>query len=150
MNRCFLFAKIYDEGYHIYISTYLNVQNLLMLSQEELKGIKQKVNSLDERYLVVFNALSDGTRYKIFSILLNHDDVCVSEFAKILGVSVPAASQQLSVLEKAGLVERYRMGQMTCYRVKQEVPEIDAVIPLIQSVFSGRAPQKGLLKMLFS
>jgi len=68
----------------------------------------------------IFNALGDQTRFKIFKILLRQKDICVSEIAAILKVSVPAVSQHLKILENAQLLIRERKGQSICYQVNAQ------------------------------
>lgn len=64
-----------------------------------------------------FSALGDKTRFKIYELLNKHSEICVSELAGEVGISTAGVSQQLQVLEKAGLIERKRMGQKICYQV---------------------------------
>ncbi len=82
----------------------------------------------------VFSAIGDPTRYKIFRILMKRKDICVSEIAKILKISVPAASQQLRILESVGLIRRERMGQMICYEVNVKNNLVKEISKLIKKV----------------
>ena len=77
---------------------------------------------------MVFHALSDLGRWRIFRLLAQEHDLCVTDIADVLGISVPAASQQLKVMELTGLVERERRGQMICYQLKQEDPVVRTVL----------------------
>ena len=67
----------------------------------------------------VFNALGDRTRFKLLTILSQNDEICVSELASEVGISNAGVSQQLKVLEHAGLVKRNRMGQKICYQINE-------------------------------
>lgn len=78
-----------------------------------------------------FSALGDKTRLKIFDILRRKRDICVSELAKKLGISVSAVSQQLRILELSGLVARIRNGQMICYEVKKVDPIVKSIIKIL-------------------
>lgn len=71
-----------------------------------------------QRLVDVFNALGDKTRFRLLSILSKNDEICVTELADQIGISNAGVSQQLKVLEQAGLIERNRMGQKICYSVK--------------------------------
>lgn len=104
-----------------------------MLNKKQILDIKKSIsgNSLEERFPLVFNALSDRGRFRIFRLLLDHCGVCVTDIAKILGVSVPAASQQLRVLEITGLVRKERRGQTIRYEIKSEDPLIKKIIKII-------------------
>ncbi len=68
----------------------------------------------------IFNALGDDNRYKIYSMLLNGSQACVSELAGSLGISVAGACQQLKVLEEVNLIKPTRNGQKVCYEVNYD------------------------------
>ncbi len=81
-----------------------------MLNKTQVEKIKKEAAGEDKMLSLVFNALSDPGRLQIFKILLEHKDICVSDIANILNVSVPAASRQLTILELSGLIEKIRKG----------------------------------------
>ena len=58
-----------------------------------------------------FAALGDGTRLAILSRLASEGDMTVQEIARPFAMSLPAVSQHLKVLERAGLIARGRDGQ---------------------------------------
>jgi DNA-binding transcriptional ArsR family regulator len=91
-----------------------------MLTKEDISGIKKSIAKEDERTPVILGALADRSRFRIFKLLMRYQDLCVTDIAGILEVSVPAASQQLRILEMAGLVKKHRRGQMICYEVKKD------------------------------
>lgn len=98
-----------------------------------------KSNTLvnEERLPIIFDALGDRNRLKIFKLLLknkNEPDFCVSDIAGKLGTSVPAASRQLKAMEMVGLVRRKRVGQMICYEVIEANPVIKQLIRIIKKV----------------
>ena len=67
----------------------------------------------------VFKALSNDARLMIIQ-LLSKRPMCVNALTRRLGVSQPAASQHLKVLENAGLVRRDKRGYWVHYEL---VPE---------------------------
>jgi ArsR family transcriptional regulator, lead/cadmium/zinc/bismuth-responsive transcriptional repressor len=79
---------------------------------------KTKNIDTDKQLVAIFSALGDKTRYQILKILSKEEDICVSELASAVGISNAGVSQQLKVLEQAGLVERNRMGQKICYSIR--------------------------------
>src|SRR3989344_2195132 len=81
----------------------------------------------------MFSALGDATRFSIFTILADRKDVCVSDIAKIIGVSIPAASHHLKILETAGLDRKERMGQMICYKIKEGNSVVRSIIKIIKN-----------------
>lgn len=58
-----------------------------------------------------FAALGDPTRMSILSRLAAQGDLTVQEIAEPFAMSLPAVSQHLKVLERAGLISRGRDGQ---------------------------------------
>jgi DNA-binding transcriptional ArsR family regulator len=58
-----------------------------------------------------FAALGDPTRMAILGRLAAQDDLTVQEIAAPFAISLPAVSQHLKVLERAGLIARGRDGQ---------------------------------------
>src|SRR3989344_2906220 len=72
-----------------------------------------------------FGALADQTRRNII-LQLARGEVSVSELAKPYGISLPAVSKHLSVLEEAGLIFRERRGRIHyCRLASQPLREID-------------------------
>lgn len=88
------------------------------------------LNKDDQRKVFVLQALGDKTRYKIFKILLSKKDMCVSEIANSLNISVPAVSQHFKTFELIGLVEKQRMGQKICYQLKNDDKLVKKLIGL--------------------
>ena len=58
-----------------------------------------------------FAALGDPTRMAILSRLADQGDLTVQQIAQPFAMSLPAISQHLKVLERAGLIARGRDGQ---------------------------------------
>lgn len=95
-----------------------------MLSEKEIDKVRKTLIFENDALPGFFDALSDKNRYGMFKLLLNQKEICVTEISMIFGVSVPAASQHLKILEQSGLVYRERMGQKICYKVKKEDPAV--------------------------
>jgi DNA-binding transcriptional ArsR family regulator len=72
-----------------------------------------------------FGALSDPTRRAIVE-RLTRGEVSVGELAQPFDMSLPAISKHLTVLERAGLVERIKEGRMRRCRLVEE-PMRDAL-----------------------
>jgi len=105
------------------------------MSEDILLNIKQTVDADREngkKMYTAFGALGDPSRFLIFKMLTEHQDIlCVSDVARVLEVSISAASQQLKALELNGLVERRRMGQKICYTVKRVDPVVKSLIAFV-------------------
>ena len=67
-----------------------------------------------------FSALGDATRLAIVSRLASDGDMTVQEIARPFDMSLPAISQHLKVLERAGLIVRGRDGQKRPCRLNTE------------------------------
>ena len=67
----------------------------------------------------VFDALASRPRRQILAYL-SKTELTTSELATRFGMSAPAISRHLSVLENAGLVTGERRGQYVVYRLNRE------------------------------
>ena len=67
-----------------------------------------------------FAALGDPTRLAILDRLASDGDLTVQELARPFAMSLPAVSQHLKVLERAGLIARGRDGQTRPCRLNPE------------------------------
>ena len=103
-----------------------------MLSKSRIRQIRKEVLSESDKMAAVFSALSDRGRLKMFKLLLKYQDLCVTEIAKVFEISVPAASQQLKILETNGLIEKKREGQMICYSINKS----SNIVKFVQKVAS--------------
>lgn len=79
----------------------------------------------------VFSVLGDKNRFRIMKLLKQQGELCVSDLAAVLNVSVSAVSQHLRVLELARLVTCERMGQMVCYKPHTDSESAKKVISLV-------------------
>lgn len=64
----------------------------------------------------IFDALASRPRREILAYL-SRSELTTSELAQRFGISAPAVSRHLSVLEAAGLVQGARRGQLVYYRL---------------------------------
>lgn len=93
---------------------------------------KNKSEEKEKHLIKVFSALGDGTRYRLIKLLLNNKDICVSELAEQVGITVAGTSQQLRILEQNGIVEHQRQGQKMCYRLRSDDSTIKKLIRFIE------------------
>ncbi|MBI4239403.1 winged helix-turn-helix transcriptional regulator [Candidatus Uhrbacteria bacterium] len=106
-----------------------------MLTKKQIKELKDHVHRKEERNEALarmFDALSDPTRFRMFQLFLECEELCVTDVAEILDISVPAASQQLKILDFAGLLLKERMGQMVCYRARKESAPVVSLINFLK------------------
>jgi len=102
-----------------------------MLKTSEISKIKKSIKGGDEITSYLFSVLGDKNRYRIMKLLIKEKELCVSELAKVLDISISAVSQHLRILEMSGLVTCERDGQMMCYRPRIEDPKIKKIISLM-------------------
>jgi DNA-binding transcriptional ArsR family regulator len=74
------------------------------------------------RMVEVLKAFADINRMKIVRVLAANPDesVCVSDLAKMLGISQPAISQHIRVLKGVDVLTPKRVGNMTYYSIEIE------------------------------
>jgi DNA-binding transcriptional ArsR family regulator len=66
----------------------------------------------------IFSALADPTRRAVLAQLARHGEQNVGEIAKPYGISLPAVSKHLDVLEDAKLIRRIKSGRMMICRLE--------------------------------
>lgn len=93
---------------------FLNCEELV-INEEKIKGVKEKIPSDDEIFDLaeIFKVFGDSTRMKIICALLE-EELCVCDIANITNSTPSAISHQLRVLKQAKLV-KYRKDGKTVY-----------------------------------
>ena len=104
-----------------------------MLTKEQVSKMRNAMSDEKDRTPIILGALGDPGRFRIFRLLMEHHDICVTDVANVFDITVSAASQQLRVLEMVELVERIRMGQMVCYELNKDNPIVKQLMKLIKS-----------------
>jgi len=102
-----------------------------MLNDVEIKKLQEGLSS-EDNFSLIFGTLGDPGRFQMFKLLTEQDDLCVTDFANVFNISVPAASRQLKILEIMNLVKRERMGQMICYCLRADNPIVEKIIKIIK------------------
>lgn len=104
-----------------------------MLTKGQINKIKKDMSDEKDRLPIILGALGDPGKFRIFKLLIEHHDICVTDVANVFDITVSAASQQLRVLEMLGLVEKTRMGQMVCYELKKNNPTVKQLMQFLRS-----------------
>lgn len=86
----------------------------------------------DDRLPVVFAALGDPRRCKIFRLFLKRQRLCVSDVSRTLKISMSLASQHLKVLEVTGLVRRHKEGRVVYYKPAINDELVRAIIEAVK------------------
>lgn len=81
-----------------------------------------KEKGLVERMCAYNKAISEPSRMKMIKILGSHpaNTLNVSDIAGILGISQPAATKHLKIMENVGLFTRRRDGASVYYSLSQD------------------------------
>ncbi len=82
--------------------------------------ISEQTKSNEEKLIHTMQLLGDKTRFQIFKLLINNENLCVSQIAERLNISVSAVSQHFRNFEIIGLVTKRRDGQKICYELKND------------------------------
>jgi len=83
-------------------------------------------------YERVFAALASAPRRQLIAFLAQ-TALSTSELAQRFGISAPAVSRHLAVLQRAGLVSAERQGQRVLYRLNRDAL-LDALAGLASAV----------------
>ncbi len=106
-----------------------------MLGEKQISKIRKSFNGADQR--IVFKALADTNRYRIFQMLHMLPQLAVSEMAKILEISIPLTSQHLKVLENAKILQKERDGQKIYYRLMDSNKIVQSITKIILKLKGG-------------
>lgn len=88
-----------------------------MLSHTEITKLQKLLKRGDKRLPIIFNALSDPRRCKIFRSFLTPDRLCVSDISNLMGISMSLASQHLKILEITKLLTREKEGRTVYFKL---------------------------------
>lgn len=80
-----------------------------------------------------FQALGDKTRFRLYQILGEQNEICVSQLAEELSITPACVSQHMKILSEAGLVTRVRAGQRVCYEVITQPARIQQLRVLLNT-----------------
>ena len=67
-------------------------------------------------YLAITQALGDPTRVRAL-MLLADGELCVCQIVDVIGLAPATVSRHLSILQRAGLIERRKQGRWAYYRL---------------------------------
>jgi DNA-binding transcriptional ArsR family regulator len=101
--------------------------SVICFNEQLVRNIQDDMADEDElRSLAEFyKLLGNSTRLKII-FALGKGELCVCDIANVLGLSIPATSQQLKLLRQRGLVRHRNDGRMAYYSLTK--PKLFEVI----------------------
>ena len=83
------------------------------------------ITKAEERLVYAMQLLGDKTRFKIFKLLMGKREMCVTEIANEVDISVSAVSQHFRNFEIVGIVNKTRYGQKICYILNKDDELVD-------------------------
>jgi len=93
-----------------------------------------------EKFVKPFKALSDETRLRILSIVVQRE-CCVCEVMQVLDISQSRASRNLGILEEAGFLKSRRSGAWVYYSLRDDPgTNFAAALAKMTGDFSMRYP----------
>jgi len=102
-----------------------------MLNPKEIGKLQKLLTHEDHRLPIIFNALGDARRCKIFRSFLTSDRLCVSDVARIFKMSMSLASQHLKILEITGLLTREKEGRTVYFRANTNDELVRTIIKAV-------------------
>lgn len=114
---------------------------MYMLNAREIGNLRSLMKKEDIRLPIVFSALSDATRCKIFRSFLTRESrpsgfgqgrLCVSDIAKTFDISMSLASQHLKILDITGLLRREKEGRTVYYRPNTQDELVRTIIEAVK------------------
>jgi len=102
--------------------------NLVVESSPEISyygDVRKKTSSAKrittEQRAKVFKALSDPTRLRMIEMLTNRNQMCGTEIAENLGISLALLCHHWKTLEHAGLIIKTKEGQTASISLNREL-----------------------------
>ena len=95
-------------------SPYTEVMRPELYTDDDLRAISERLNSLDFNYIKVLKALSDQNRLSIVSALMG-GRMNVNQIATVTGASTSLTSHNLKTLKECNLVKSERDGKEILY-----------------------------------
>ncbi len=112
--RGYSFDKLIAPRY--YSSSYLNAYTSYMTTITKVPVTKSRAAKAR-----MLSLAGDQTRIRILCLLFEHKQVCVSEIATALDMSVASISHHLQLMKDAGFFTTERRGNTICYSLNQSV-----------------------------
>lgn len=98
-----------------------NTDDAIYLSAQQVTKLQQSLslNSETETRLTVLKALTDPTKWRIYQLLSQVEELPVSDIAQVLSMSQSAVSHALSDLKQLEILTCHRCGQLVCYSLNR-------------------------------
>lgn len=88
---------------------------LINISLKSDMFYKGDITMINEEILRFLKALASEKRQEIMFLFLNKSEVTVNQVSELIGISQSTASEQLTILKKAGLLSSRKEGKTVFY-----------------------------------
>lgn len=108
--------------------------------KEHLSRCSRKLESAEGMIQSLSQVLSlagSETRLKLLYLLEQQGELCVCDLSDVLGMTMPAVSQQLRKLKDGNIIQSKKVGQTIFYSLKQQ--HLEVLKPLFQYISNKTA-----------
>lgn len=109
------------------IRVFTNKEHLDLCSRK-LESAEGMIQSLSQ----VLSLAGSETRLKLLYLLEQEGGLCVCDLSDVLGMTMPAVSQQLRKLKEGNIIQSKKIGQTIFYSIKEEY--LVLIMPLFQYI----------------
>lgn len=98
-----------------------------LADENQIRRCKKKIENVGSDLsdlATIIGLIGNDTRIKILYLLKSELKLCVCDLSNILGMTVPAISQQLRKLKDKGIISSERDGTVIYYSLKKEYVEL--------------------------
>ena len=92
---------------------------LVTQANQPIEQVKFRKNELSE-LVIMFKALADPSRLKVIALLTREPNLCVSDIAKKLNMSISRVSHHLKLLEHLGFVKHRQEGKQVYHNIEDD------------------------------
>ena len=120
-----------------------NACKRVFADKEHLNQCAKRLASVEgsiQRLNQVLSLAGSETRLKLLYLLEQQGELCVCDLSDVLGMTMPAVSQQLRKLKDGNIIQSKKVGQTIFYSLKQQPLEI--IKPLFQYIKTANNPEK--------
>ncbi|MCB0497247.1 MAG: helix-turn-helix transcriptional regulator [Cyclobacteriaceae bacterium] len=98
-----------------------------LADENQISRCKKKIENVGSDLsdvATIIGLIGNDTRIKTLYLIQSEDRLCVCDLSDILGMTVPAVSQQLRKLKDRGIISSERDGTIIYYSLKEEYVEL--------------------------
>lgn len=97
-----------------------------LADETQIRRCKKKIENVGSDLsdlAIIIGLIGNDTRLKILYLILSENRLCVCDLSDILGMTVPAISQQLRKLKDRGIISSEREGTVIYYSLTKKYLE---------------------------